>query len=60
MGYSLCQIVQVFVRPVHAAVQPTVLDVELLHHLPVLSSALSLPYLLKGLGIEVADAEVGI
>src|SRR3990167_1018161 len=48
---------QVLVLPVHATVEPALLDVERLHQLPILAPLLALPNLLKGLRIDVADTE---
>src|SRR5438045_2740215 len=48
---------KVLVRLVHPAIQAALLDVELLHELPVLAPAGAFPYLAEGLLVDVADLE---
>ena len=57
MRYAVRQFGQVAIRLVEAAVEPTLLDVKLLHHLPITLASLALPYLLKRLRVDVANAE---
>ena len=53
----MLNLVQILVRSVHAAVEPALLDVEALHHFPILAALLTFPNLLEGMSIEVANTK---
>jgi hypothetical protein len=57
MRHTYRKFMQIPVVFVHPTVQPALLDIKRLHQFPVLASFLSLPNFLKGLGVEIPDAD---
>ena len=57
---GVCQFMKVLVGAVHPTVEPTLFDVELLHHLPVLFPLFTFPDFLKRVLVEVPNTERGI